>query len=175
MEGRNWGERSLSFKDSSISRGVYRRQAVKRRRGFTLIEMLTVIMLLGILGALSTRSFSLYRANAAYGVVEQTLHDAERAAEASLANSEVLPDEVTLFAQSTPGTLTNNAAKKYLLGFQVPRNVKVQVKYDPDCVDSSCYSDFLQINHCNGKKFLRWTRAGDGVEVREPFDGEGCP
>jgi prepilin-type N-terminal cleavage/methylation domain-containing protein len=150
----------------------------RSQAGFTLIEMLTVIMCIGILAGISIASYNLYRANAAYAAVQSTLRNARTAVESSLARADNPPAAVAYTGTAmTPALFSaNSPARSYLEGFTFGDNMKVRTQYDPACADGGCVSDLLEVRHCTGKEFLRWFRMGDGTEVEVPrVPGEGCP
>lgn len=134
-------------------------------RGFTLIELLTVTAILGVLAGLSLRAVTIYRADAAYSVIEKTLHDAKVAFEAGV-TTEPAPDTIALTAQTTQGLIVDPAARAVLPGMQIPKNSKIQVEFDNACNLAGCQVGMLQVDHCFANEFTRWTRFGDGVEVQ---------
>lgn len=148
---------------------------MRRESGFTLIELLTIIAIIGILGSLALTSFQVYRSDAAYSVAESTLRNARSALEASINNIDSPPGPVALVSQNTPGVMSDPSARAFLPAFQVPKNVKVEVSYDPTCVIGACQSEFVQIGHCFADEYTRWVRFGDGVDMLlEHVAGGGC-
>jgi prepilin-type N-terminal cleavage/methylation domain-containing protein len=143
--------------------------------GFTLIELLTIIAIIGILSSLALTSFKVYRADAAYTVAESTLRNARSAVEASLNNIDNPPPAVALTSQSAPGPLSDASARAFLPALQLPKNVKLDVFYDPTCVTGACQSEILQVSHCFADEYTRWVRFGDGVDMLlENVAGGGC-
>jgi prepilin-type N-terminal cleavage/methylation domain-containing protein len=149
---------------------------MRKEAGFTLIELMTVVVTIGALAGMAVMSFKDYRAKAAYGVAEQTLNDARTALEAALSE----PDAVFAFtlanvAQSTPGAFTDPNANDLFPGFRLPKDVKVTVYHDPTCLDSTCLSKAVEVRHCTGIDYVDWQRFGDGVEIKlEHIAGSGC-
>ena len=149
---------------------------MKSQAGFTLIELLTVIAIIGVLSALGVTNLAYYKANAAYASATTTMHNARNALEAGLSDPDNLPGAVGLTSQTSQGSLTNVAAAALLPGMLLPSDVKFQVEYDPACSTGACQSDFLQVNHCFGREYIRFLRFGDGVELYlDHIDGVGCP
>ena len=139
-----------------------------------MIELLTVIAIIGVLSSLALSSFSLYRASAAYAVANQTLHDARNALEASLVDPDNLPASGA-GTQNFPGEMTG-PGKELLIGLKLPKDMSIDYLYSQECLDSSCEEAVLETRHCKGREFSRWTRFGDGIEVLlEHVAGAGCP
>ena len=153
------------------------RDLARRRRelGFTLIELLTVISILGILASLCLQSLKVYRSSAAYGVANSSVRNARTALEATFNNPDVTFSPLAMTSQSTPGPLTNATARSVFPAFQVSRNTTFTAYFDPACLDSSCIAGFMQVQHCQGLKYLNYTRFGDGADILlENIDGGGC-
>jgi prepilin-type N-terminal cleavage/methylation domain-containing protein len=148
---------------------------MKSQKGFTLIELLTVVAIIGILAKISINSVVLYKSNAAYAVVQQTVHDVHGSAQLGTLDIDNLPAAVPLTSQSVAGPVSNPLAREYLKGFIVPSNTKLSVSYDPTCTLVSCVSGFAEVKHCNGKKYVQWLQYGDGSYLRvEDIAGAGC-
>lgn len=149
---------------------------MKQESGFTLVELLTAIVIIGVLSGISIRSFSEYRAKATYQVAVSTLSDGRKALEAALIEPDTSYSSVALLSQTSPGPMTNPAAAALLPGLNLPKNLKVRFSYDTTCTSAACGQAFLQANHCAGTEFIRWQRFGDGTEfLTENLAGSGCP
>jgi len=145
-------------------------------RGFTLIELLTVIGVIGILAALGIASFSVYKASAAYGVANKTLHDARTVIEASMANYDNPPGGVGLVTQKTPGKLTDPTAYALMPQMMLPKDISFKVSFDPSCNSGGCQQQFIQVNHCKGQEYTYFVRDGAGNDqLFEHRPGAGCP
>ncbi len=154
-----------------------RKEGVKRKEaGFTLIELLTVIGTIAVLCVLALSAFSVYRHKAAYAVAISSYKSARNALEASISDTTNLPNAVMpAVTISDPGPV-NGASRPIMPGMQMPKNLKMQVAYDPDCFDASCNEAFISSRHCLGREYLYWFRRGDGVEsLVENIAGAGCP
>lgn len=149
---------------------------MRPERGFTLIELLTVVGIISVLAYLGITSFYVYRSDAAYAVVAETVAQSVNALEAGAANpDEVLPS-VTGFTQNSQGSLTNVDAAKVLPGLRVPRRSKLSFDFDPTCNTAACEQAAIEVRHCMGQDYVRFVRYGDGVDVRlEHLAGVGCP
>ncbi len=133
--------------------------------GFTLIELLTVVGIIGILASLSLTSFMLYRANAAFAVVQRTLQDSRVGVESTLTNPENVPPAVALVNQQVPGSLVDGTARTFLPAIQIPRNISYSVSFDPGCQTGGCQSAFIEARHRYGKRYQQWIRFGDGLYI----------
>ena len=131
--------------------------------GFTLLELLTIIGIIGVLASLALTSFGFYKASAALAVAETTLHDARGAFEGGIVDSDNLPASVALTSQTTQGPVSDANANALLPGFMVPDNVRFDVSYDNTCTNGACTLALLEVRHCQGEEYVRWTRFGDGV------------
>lgn len=149
---------------------------MKKESGFTLVELLTVIAIIGIVSGMAVQSFKTYKAKSAYAVAEQTLVDARIALEAALSEPDaIFPFDLANYSQSTPGEFANPNASSLFPGFRIPRNATVTVNHDPDCVSGACLSKSVEVRHCGGLEYVSWSRFGDGVEIKlEHIDGAGC-
>lgn len=145
------------------------------QRGFTLVELIVVVAIIGILAKLGITSFTVYRSDAAYANVQRTMRDLQLAASAGTLDIDHLPGAVALTTQNTAGAITNPAASAFLVGFKLPSNMKLQVSYDPACVGNACVSGWAQVNHCSGKQYMQWLLYGDGsYDTIGNIDGAGC-
>jgi prepilin-type N-terminal cleavage/methylation domain-containing protein len=147
---------------------------MKSARGFTLLELMVCMTLITILAGLGLSAMRVYRARGANAVAQTTLGDARTVLEGSLNDVDNTFALVSWYEQSDPGVLHDASARALLPNFFVPRNVKFSVFHDPTCLDSSCMSDALEVQHCFGDHYSYYTRAGDGVDVRMEVAGDGC-
>lgn len=151
------------------------RKRNNRQQGFTLIELLTVIGILGSLAYLGMTSIWVYRARAGYAAAATTLDGARSDLEGSINNPDKAYAAVGLVSQSQVGPLSDSSAHELLPNFRVGRNTKIQVSFDPDCIDSSCTSEYLRVDHCFSSEYVSWSRFGDGENITlERMPGGGC-
>lgn len=144
--------------------------------GFTLVELLTVIAILGVLSGISIASFDSYKAKATYQVAFTSIKNARTAIEGALVEPDTVFNPVALYTQSTPGEITDANARAVLSTFIMAKNTKIYFSFDPSCLSGACISAFVRIRHCGGAEFASWTRQGDGTEVLvENIAGSGCP
>jgi len=142
--------------------------------GFTLIELLTVIATIGVLSAVMISGFSVYKASAAYAVATSSFHNARNSLEVALSQPDSLPAAVSLTSQAGPGGMSGSL-RNILPGMQLPKQTKISMAYDPTCLDDTCTESLITVKHCQGKEYVTWTRAGDGLEVMlQHVSGAGC-
>jgi len=142
--------------------------------GFSLIELLTVIGTIGILAAIMTSGFSVYRASAAYAVASSAFHSARNALEVSLSDADNLPSPVGLETTSGPGGVAA-PLRGILPGMQLPKQTKISMSYDPACITDSCTESQITVKHCQAREYVTWSRFGDGVEMLlQHVSGAGC-
>ena len=147
---------------------------IRHHKGFTLIELLTIIAILGVLAYMGSTAFQMYKSTAAYGVIAQTLADARRAVEAGISNFDLPPGAVNV-SQSARGEMQDAGARALMPGFRLPRGVKIDVSYNPECLDLGCEQAYIELRHCQAKEHLRWVRYGDGLDMLlEHLAGGGC-
>lgn len=148
---------------------------MRSERGFTLVELLTIVAIIGVLANLSVNSFIVYRSKAAYSNCQKTVRDVRMSAELGTSDPDNPPGAVALYTQNTPGPITGVAASNYLRGMAVPKNMKVRVSYDPTCVVGGCVSSWAELKHCQGTEYIQWIRFGDGTDqLIENIAGTGC-
>ena len=155
--------------------GKHTQVCFKSDAGFTLIELMVVIGIIGILSLLGMTSFNVYKKQGAYAVVESLVRDSKTVVEGSLNNVDNPPSAVALVSQSSPGSITDSAAYTLLPELKLPRDVSLSVSYDPSCDVSTCQQQFVQVKHCKGDEYIQWIRFGDGVDVTlDRIAGAGC-
>lgn len=154
--------------------GVLGMRRVAVQSGFTLIELMVVMLIISVLSYLGMTAFYVYRSDAAYSVVQSVMRNSRVIVEASL-NDLDNPPLTTNLVQNVAGPIVDAAGKTYLPGMQLPRNVKLSAQYDPTCTVAGCQSDFLEVKHCLGHEYTQWVRFGDGAEANMAhIAGVGC-
>lgn len=149
---------------------------MNRESGFTLVELLTVMAILGVLVAIALQTVGVYKAQASYAVAEETLHDARVSLEAGLSEADAAhPTPINFVRQEMPGAFLHPNANALFPGFRIPKNVAVTVYHDPSCLHGACLSKLIEVRHCSGADYIQWERMGDGVEIKvDHIDGSGC-
>ena len=146
------------------------------QRGFTLIEVLVVMSLIGVLALLSVQSFQTYRKKASYTVAMSALREARGAATGTLIQADIVFPEVNFVSQSTSGELTDADMSEVFPGVILSPSIKFTGAYFPNCGDANCTAVFAQVRPCSGEEYATWTRLGDGTEIlAEHIAGVGCP
>lgn len=141
-------------------------------KGFSLIELLVVIGIIGVLAGLGTAIFSFYRQTAGYQVSKMAMRDVVTALDAGLSDK----DQLVAFehVQNTPGEITLPAAHKLLPGLQLSANLKLSVRYDPNCVTAGCESAHITVTSCLAEEHVEYLRLGDGFFLTIDHVAGGC-
>ena len=137
----------------------------KRQQGFTLIELITVVAIIGVLAGLSLTGFSIYRQNAALAVLTRLVGDTVSDVEGSLARPDIVLPAINDYEQGLAGPVTDATARQDLQAVVVPRLVSYRITVDPSCVDSLCIATSLEVRHSNAAAYLTSIRTGDGLWV----------
>ncbi len=144
-------------------------------RGLTLIELLVVLVMIAALSLVSINSFKNYKERAFYATAVVTLTNARKAADASIIRLENPPAAVPAFTQSVGGVLTDAAAQSYLEGLVLQPDTRIDVTYRPNCGGAVCLTDFIQVRHCDGRRYTSWSRFANGTQLLlEDLPGTGC-
>ena len=135
-------------------------------RGFSLIELLTVIGILGILASLSLSAFSIYRESAEYSKGDATMHSARTALYAGELD---LGEDFTMAyttSTTTGGALVGPMAQA-LPGMIMTKDLRLGVEVNA-CDDSSGPFDraqFIVAQPCRATRELRYEKFCGGSEV----------
>ena len=137
---------------------------IRSQQGFTLIELLVIISILGILSTLGIATFRSYKANASNAASKSSVRDAITDIEGALNNVDQTYSFVS-FTQTTPGALTDPAARAALSTFVIPKNQTFQLTFDTSCDSAACTNVFLRACHQLGNADTQYMRMGDGVSL----------
>lgn len=153
---------------------------MKRSEGFTLIEMLMVIAVIGVLAGISLQTFAVYRENAFYASSEEILRNARTALDIGRTNEESFPARVLFTQAFTGGSVTNNDAAMIAPGLNNNNNSYVYVYHNPTCASPWCLTDYITSRHCRAEEYTYWYRYANGFAAQvEHVDGSGagwqCP
>ncbi len=145
-------------------------------RGFSLVELLATVSILGILSALSIASFILYRQNAEYSKGAAAMHTARTALKVGELE---LPDGYSLaFTQTgtSGGGLVGELAR-VMPGGNTPNAVRLgaEVSLCDDASSAFDRADFLVVEPCLAQEEVRWQRFCGGTEVLLEHVGNASP
>lgn len=147
---------------------------MNREKGFTLIELMVVVFIIGIILQMATAAYNTYKTTANYSVISQGMSDAKKSIAARISSSGA-PSEGVEYSQTGGGKLLNGAARDLMPAFMLSSQVKMDLSYDPTCESAGCEKTSVQLRHCKGVSYITWMQLGDGTEVtQEKIPGKGC-
>ena len=133
--------------------------------GFTLLELLMSLVIIGILATLFTIAAGIYRSKAYYAISEQMLQQAKVALEAGMAETEGAPSSFMSIWQNTPGPITDFYTENVALGFVNPDNAVIYIDHLDTCSTDWCLVNWIRARHCDSNEYVYWYRFYNGVEM----------
>lgn len=152
---------------------VSRAQADK---GFTLVELLVAIAVLGVLAGLAIKAFDTYKIRAYDAIADGTFSQTRAALEAAKIDSETFPERALTSTNTGPGVPEDEDGELLLPGLVIPRDVRVFVFHEPGCRDGGCVEDVIQVRHCRSNRAISYSYLKNFGTVlnRNAEPGEGC-
>ena len=158
-----------------MNKGAMARSVKGSQKGMTLVELITVIGIVGVLVGSLVPIVNEYRYKARYAIAVQALRDAFLTS-GSAHSRETAPPSFNGFQQVQQGRVQDPSAAQLLEGYQNPEGAKISGDYTGACQDGGCQQLFLQVAHCKGKEYAQLVQFGDGSYVWvEHIGGAGCP
>lgn len=147
---------------------------IKNHKGFTIIELLFVIVILSIFYGISIQTFKTYKESAYNAVVDQTIRDASQAIDIGKMDlDEISNGETFNVFVSQEGILQGD--KQILPAYVASKNTNVFVTVNLSCkVDYapiSCISKWISAFHCRGGKQKILTIFNNGEEQYKILEG----
>ncbi|HMO02804.1 MAG TPA: type II secretion system protein [Oligoflexia bacterium] len=147
---------------------------LNKQRGFSLIELIFILLTIGVLASMSITSFNVLKMSTAYQVVATSINQLRLAAESGTIETDSLPSAFSI-TQTTSGPFSDVNAAALFPGFNQTSRTKITAEFDPSCDTGACAFIFTQVQHCNGDRYQEWLRYGDGIDiVLEDLMGDGC-
>jgi prepilin-type N-terminal cleavage/methylation domain-containing protein len=147
-------------------------------KGFSILELLFTILILGVLTAILTQSYSMYKEKAQHSSAMTLFNQARTALEGGKISSESFPDEVMVVEQTGPGVPEGEHGQTLLQGLVLPEYLQVYVRHTPTCENDLCVEDVISVRHCQTNKMVTFTQFRSGLYVQnlhaeaiEPCDG----
>ena len=148
-------------------------------RGFTIIELLVVIVIVGTLGGLAMSQFAVYKADAQYTKAQSSLRDMRTSFQAA-EQEEII--EGAGAGDSLTGTSTVNAPLAGNLatlfpGIQPSSEVKIHAQWFPRRCEGSNgtqLEQFFKATSCEAKMATSYARHCDGTEINLSRQAETC-
>jgi len=142
----------------------FTKQLLASERGFTLVELLTVMAILGIILVIAWPAYLVYMDTAEYSKAEMDLHNLKNAL---VAGEMQLPPNYSLpltFSDTDGGPVIGNM-KNVLPGGTVSPDLKFGVSYN-SCAPgevSATISAHMRAIPCNSSRMITWTRLCGGI------------
>jgi len=146
-----------------------------RSKGFTVLELLVAVSIVGVLAGLAIQNFSLYRKRAYEAVAESLLGDTKKALEIGRTDINDRDAEQWYFAWSNvAGPVRDPRGHDFLPGLMNPRDTQLSAWYMPPCDNGEwgewCALEGATIRHCKAQKFYSWMKLRDGTETTVEFE-----
>jgi type IV pilus assembly protein PilA len=144
-------------------------------RGFTMVELLVVMGIIGILSALGLTSFYIYKDNTEIARAEAVVRNAKTAFE--LGVQDAAPGSSLAYTESgTTGGQISSPLDAILPGANLTNNVRLGASFDY-CDSSSSSLQVGQVLHakpCQATRSVRWTKFCGGIEIYDTSAAGGC-
>lgn len=138
-------------------------------KGFTLVELLVSIAIVGILAALALTGFTIYKQDAEFAKAESDLRNARVSMEAG---SQDLPDgySLPLTYTSTTGGAVEDPIEEVLPEGVTSKDVQLGVNYESCAGSSPDVHQYIVAIACKGgeNNARTWTKTCDGLEILTP-------
>jgi len=136
-------------------------------KGFSLVELLFTLAILGILTAMLTQSYEMYKEKAQHSSALSLFTDTRTALEGGKIDSESFEEESMVVEESGPGVPGGDYGQILLKGLILPDKHKIYVRHKPDCVEDTCIEDIISVRHCHTQKIATLTQFKSGAVLRE--------
>lgn len=150
---------------------------ISSEAGFSLVELLFTIAILGILTAIVSQSYDLYKERAQHSSAMNLFNNTRTALEGGKIFSESFPAEVMVVDESGPGIPEGDYGQVLLKSLVIPDKHNVYVRHNAACDDPLCVEDIISVRHCQTPKMATLTMLQSGsvvmnlqAEAVEPCD-----
>ena len=137
--------------------------------GFTLVELIIVTAIIGILSAIGTSSFLIYKSDAEFSKAESDLRNARTAIELGLQEAERTNTAVAFALSDANGGPVSGLLAQTLPGATISKGVELGAEVNP-CTASAAtgISQFVISRSCKAKRYKSWIKQCGGIEITLP-------
>lgn len=139
----------------------------KIESGFTLLEVLFLTLLIAVLSAMASQSYTVYKQKAQHSSAVVLFNQARSSLEGGKINSESdsFSSDVMEVDELGPGLPGGEYGQILLAGLVIPERHKVYVRHVTTCEDADCVEDVISVRHCSTSAMATLTMFHSGSAV----------
>ena len=155
---------------------------MQNEKGFTFIELLVSIAIIGILGGVALSAFTLYKKQGYDAHVDSAIRDARNSLEAGQVNESV-SNQNMMAVSDMNGRLIGRNVQELVPGLVVNPDVRLLVMHSGICANQGqqlcggsrcCFTEWISARHCKGKLMKTWGVWNDGTMAVTEMPNVGC-
>ena len=156
--------------------------ARRSRSGFTLIELIITMAIIGILAAVAAQALKIYKKEAYDAHAEQMIHDGGVSLEAAVTGFDTSENGFFWAWTDGAGQLQGMRVAEFLPAMKVQENTRFFAGLNMGCINGNwcppgvmcCAESWMNAYHCKGKTMISWTKWNNGLVVRSSWPAPGC-